>query len=113
MKTGGDSDLGSALGGGVGHQYPYNVTSFQDLLIYNNTVTNNMFGLSILVIVFFISFFTMLKFGSKVSFASSMWLTTVVSVFLWILQLVNPDIMVVLTVITALSTVFLFRTREN
>lgn len=89
------------------------VRSFQGLLICNNTITNNLFGSAIIIMVFFISFISMLPFGQKQSLAASLWLATVSSVFLWILQLLSADYMVLLTVITALSTLFLFRTKEN
>jgi hypothetical protein len=72
-----------------------------------------MFGVGLLVIIFSISFISMLQWGGKQSFVASIWITTVISIFLWIYQLVSPDIMLVLTVITALATVFLFRTKEN
>jgi hypothetical protein len=97
----------------------YNLTCFQnsrnfvDIMVCNNAITNNLFGVSILTMVFFISFISMLSFGQKNSLAASMWITTVVSVFLWGMQLINPEIMVALTVITALATIFLFRTKEN
>ena len=87
--------------------------SFQAVMICNNAVTNNMFGISILLMVFSIAIITMLYAGVKQALAASLWLTTLVSMLLWVLQLISPDIMVSMTVITALSTVFLFRTREN
>jgi hypothetical protein len=89
------------------------VRTFQSLLLCNNSVTNNLFGTGILLMVFFISFISMLGFGQKNSLAASLWLTTVVSVYLWIQQLFNPDYMVLLTVITAMVTIFMFRTKEN
>ena len=92
---------------------PYNVTNFQELMVYNNTITHDLFGVGILFTIFSIAFITMLPFGNKQSFVASVWLTSVISVFMWILQLVNPEIMVALAVITALGTIFLFRTREN
>ena len=87
--------------------------SFQAVMLCNNTVTNNLFGLSILLMVFSIAIITMLYAGVKQALAASLWLTTLVSMLLWVLQLISPDIMVTMTVITALSSVFLFRTREN
>ena len=90
-----------------------NVRDFQGLLIANNSVTNDLFGTSILVMIFFISFISMLPFGQKNSLAASLWITTLCSVMLWVLQIFNPDYMVLLTIITALATIFLFRTKEN
>ena len=92
---------------------PYNVTSYPQLMLYNNTITNNMFGLGILAVVFFIPFITMLGFGQKQSLVTSLWFTTIMSIYLWTMQLVAPEVMVAMTVITALSTIFLFRTKEN
>lgn len=100
---------------------PYNLTCFTNardfvqVMVCNNGVTNNLFGASILLIVFAISFISMLGFGQKNALVASLWLTTLVSTFLSTMTsgLINPDIMVLLTIISALSTLLLFRTREN
>lgn len=89
------------------------ITNVQTLMQWNNTVTGDMFGLSILLMLFSISFLTMHGFGNKPSFVASIWLTAIASVFLWILQLINAEIMIGVIMITALASVFLFRTREN
>ena len=93
--------------------YPGNLSTLQDIMVYNNTITNDLFGVSILMMVFGISFITMQNFGNKPSLVASLWITSVISIFLWVLQLISPDIMVALTVMTAMATIFLFRTREN
>lgn len=92
---------------------PTNITSFMDLMAYNNSITNDMFGVAIIFILFSISFITMHGFGNRVSITGSLWFCSLISIFLWTMQLVSDNVMVVLTVLTALATLFLFRTREN
>jgi hypothetical protein len=98
---------------------PYNLTcftnsrTFTDIMYCNNGITSNLFGASIIMMVFFISFITMLPFGQKNSLAASLWISTVAGILLWGMNLVAPEITTALIVITALATVFLFRTREN
>ena len=90
-----------------------NLTGYDKLMQYNNLVTNDLFGVTILLIVFSISVISMYGFGKKPAFVASLWLTTVVSIFAWVMQIVSPDIMVMLAVVTAMASLFLFRTREN
>jgi hypothetical protein len=90
-----------------------NLTGFDKIMQYNNTVTNDFFGVTLLMIVFSISFISLYGFGKKPAFVASLWLTTVISIFSWVMSIVSPDIMVMLAVVTAMASLFLFRTREN
>lgn len=91
----------------------YAARDFVQVGVCNNAITNGVFGNGILLIVFFISFITMLSFGQKNSFIASLFITTLASVLLVIMQMVSADIMLLLTIVTALGTLLLFRTREN
>lgn len=92
---------------------PTNVTNFQQLLIYNNSITHDLFGVSLLLTVFAITFVSTMGWPRGQNLVSSLWITAITSVFFWLMQLISSDIMVVLAILTALATVFLFRTREN
>ena len=86
-----------------------NVSDAGSLMIWNNTATHGMFGLALILILFSISFISMLGFGFKRSLTASLWLSSLTSVVLWVLQLVNADIMTAIILITGLSTIFLFK----
>lgn len=95
--------------------FPYpNVTNgFQDILTYGNTVTDNYFSISILIALFMIILLSMLvrRVQSERAFASAAFSTTLVSyIMILIPGFISPDIIVIMTLISALSVILLWRT---
>lgn len=91
------------------HPYPVNVTSFHELVVYTNTVSNNSlfamvtFGIWIVIFVSLKSYTTG-KAGAAASFA-----TTVIATIFWLLGLINYAIVVasvVLVIIFGLYDIF-------
>ena len=94
-----------------------NITSgFQDLLIYSNTVTSNLFSSFLLIGLFLILFLGMKTRGFQTEkvFASASFSTTLVSyIMLLIPGFISPDIIVIMTMITAVSVIFLYKTGSS
>ena len=86
-----------------------NVTGYVDLFTYSNEVTNNMFGLGILMIIFVVSFVVSKNLPTEKAFSMACFTTTMTSYFLAILQLVSGEIILIMTLLTALSVFFLYR----
>jgi len=103
----------------MAYYFPFpNITNgFQDLLTYSNTVTNNWFStLGILLPIFLILFIGMKTKGyrTELAFASASFSTTLVSyVMVLIPGFISPTIIVILTMITAVSVLFLYKTEQQ
>jgi hypothetical protein len=83
-----------------------NATSIVDLFSYGNYVTNNVFGLFILVSVFLVMFLAMKQYPTEKAFASSSFTTALVSYMLSILGLV-PSYAVLITTLMVITSVFM------
>lgn len=95
--------------------FPYpNVTDgFQDLLTYGNIVSGNVFGVSILLGFFFILFISLKTrgFPTEKVFASAVFSTTTLSyIMVLIPNFISPEIVVTMTMVTAISVLFLYKT---
>lgn len=91
-----------------------NVTSgFEDILTYSNTVTNNTFVFGILIAVFLILFIGLKTrgFASEKAFASAIFSTTLVTyIMVLIPNFLSPEIIVIMTLLSAVSMVILYKT---
>jgi len=89
--------------------YP-NATNFVQLMDYNNSVSNNMFGSSILVMAFAITFITLMGLvgGPKKAFVVASWLTFMLSIPLAAIGVVNSAYPIVLIALGCISLVPLF-----
>lgn len=91
-----------------------NVTNgFQDLLTYSNSVTNNFFGATIIFGVFMVLFIGLKTrgFPTEKAFASASFSSTLVSyIMVLIPNVISPSIVTVLTLLTAISIIMLYRT---
>lgn len=86
-----------------------NVTDFVGLFRHiNSELTSGMFGIFLLFGLFAIMFMAMIRFGPLRAFASSMYVVTIVSIFLSIMQIVTPEAILGCTILTALGTFLLF-----
>jgi len=91
--------------------YPVpNATHFVELLQnVNASYTNNLFGMFILFAVFMIAFISLKNYPAETGFTTSAFLTTLAAIFLSIMELIAPEMVLIMTIITALSTLLLFR----
>ena len=86
------------------------VNGIGELLVYNNNVTNGMFSLTLLLIIFFISFLGMktTNIPTDKTFIYSMLITTLTSYFfVAIPNFLSGYVAVLLTVITAAMLFFI------
>ncbi len=87
---------------------PTNISSFDGLVAYNNTVTNGFFAIFMLAGVFLICFQATGNQRKEVSFAFSTFVTLISSIFFAALGLVGGHVVVVLAVLTAGAAAYLF-----
>lgn len=84
-----------------------NMTTPVDLFIYANTVTGGMFWTLILFATFIISFGTLRStYSNQISFATTSFFTGILAIFLFILELISPEVMVI-NMVLAISGVIL------
>ena len=89
---------------------PTNVTSFNEIMRYGNMVASNSLGLMILVITFVVSFMAMRQGQAEIPgvnakiFVASSFITMIMSVFLFIIGMVNDTIMYFCIVMVAIGT---------
>lgn len=86
------------------------------LLNYNNTVTDNWFSPMILVAVFLLMMIGMKVRGVKTepAFASSSFSVTLLAYVMALIPgFISPEIIVITTLITAISVIFLYRSGGN
>ena len=85
-------------------------TNIVSLMQYiNNDLVSGMFGITILIAIFFIAFISMKKYETEIAFSTSMFFTAIVSYLLFVLELIGESIIISTTLITALSVFFLYR----
>lgn len=90
--------------------YPSNLTDINQTINYVSSVTNDMFGLSMLLIIFSISFFALkTRFPTNEAMASSMFTVTLSSIMFWLLGVLPAETPPILAMMTAFSVVLMFR----
>ena len=65
------------------------IENLTSIFTYSNTITDGWFGYSILIMAFVISFVAMIKWRSDDALISSLFLTTVIAVFLFVAGLIQ------------------------
>lgn len=88
---------------------PNNITDFVSLMVFANNVTNYMFGIGILLMIFFLSFTSLLFYGSERAFSTSIFLTFISSLFLASMGLIAYEIILIMIFATALSIFLLWK----
>lgn len=94
------------------YELPNLTNGMQDLLVYNNTVTGNLFSSMLLLTMFLILFigFKARGYQSEKSFAGAIFPTTIISYLMMIIPgFLSPEITVILSMLTALSVIMLYR----
>ncbi len=89
-------------------QYP-NVSNYQELMQYNNTITNNMFGPVLLLIIFMVCFIATKgnRYSTGTAFTFASFTTMISSTMLAIIGIVSSEIILFLIIIVAISLFFL------
>ena len=87
-----------------------NSTGIVDLFLYPNVVTNNLFGVTMLGVFYVIILLAMLSRGYRVTqvFAATTFVATIVSYIMAIIPLLSVEISIVMTALSAVSTIFLY-----
>lgn len=88
-------------------------TGPHNLLTYSNTVTNNMFSIFLLLSIFLILFINLKTrgFQTEKALVSAAFSTTLVSYIMIIIpDFISPEIAVIMTMITAVSVLLLYKT---
>ena len=83
--------------------------TFQDLLIYSNTVTNDIFGIMLLISIFIVIFVAGSKRDSDTALASSMFITTILAYILVDMTVVANWIAILMTFLLMAAVIMLYR----
>ncbi len=92
-------------------QYYYNMsnaTNFIELLVDLNEVTGELFGISIMIMIFFIMFLSMKNFETEKALTSSLFITSMSGFFLFLMGIVSEFIFLGSFVIL-IGTLFLLK----
>lgn len=86
---------------------PQNATSIKDLAIYTNNVTQGLYGIGILLVVFAVAYLFMAQKSRPVnSLIAALFTTTITSYFLFVIQILGGEVPIALTLgIISLSTI--------
>lgn len=87
---------------------PTNVTNFVTWMQYNNTVTDNMFGIGILVMLFIVVFIAFKQYETEQAFASACFISLIASIMLRVVGLVGSNVVLVFVILSAISAVLLY-----
>ena len=90
-----------------------NVTGFPGMMEYNNTVTDGMFGLWIIIGVWMVMFLATANRPKPVSLTFASFVTLVVSVLLSGLGIVSGDIVVVMAILSVAAFGYLTVQSKN
>lgn len=95
--------------------FPYpNVSDYQELMQYNNTVTGNLFGPVLLLIIFMVCFIATKgnRYSTGTAFTFASFTTMISSALLAVLEIVSSEIILFLIIIVAISLFFLGRDNQ-
>lgn len=88
---------------------PANLTGFQQMAMYTNTVTNNKFGLGIMIAVIIIFFsFMVSRFGWRSALGSTAFISAILAILLRFSSLIDDTIMTVVILLAFGSIMYLF-----
>ncbi len=106
--------MGFVDGVWVDNALPDNVTDVMDIAQYNNEITQNMFGVGILFAVFLVMFVITGR-EARVSIPISLYITTVVGLFMAVPvpPLVGADIIATLIITDVIATIALYALGES
>ena len=91
------------------HVYPENVTGFVSTIQYVNTVTDKMFAVFALCLIFFVTFMALKRYTTEAALASSAALTTVIAFLFLAMDLIAPHYMIIYLVLVGIGGAMLYR----
>jgi len=86
-----------------------NATGFPGMFTYANIITDNLFGISILAIIFVVAFTLGSKENTGHAYASASFITMLFSFFFGVLNLIPGEVILIFIVMTALAAFVLKR----
>ena len=90
---------------------PENITTMQQVLAYGDSVAGGFLGLLILLTITFTVFLLTSAFGGKEALLVSSFVGSIFALFLWILELLSLQFLLIsITVYAASMTVVFFKT---
>ena len=99
---------------GTWTDYPLpNATDLLGLAQYNNSITNDMFGLSLMLLIFIILYGSMSYTRSPVSLQVSLFITAIIGFLMLIINLVGMWVPMVFLVGFVASMIFLYKGGES
>ncbi len=86
-----------------------NISNYQELMQYNNTITGGMFGPVLLLIIFMVCFIATKgnRYSTGTAFTFASFTTMISSALLAVLEIVSSEIILFLIIIVAISLFFL------
>lgn len=94
----------------VNYTYPFdwnvtNVTSFSGMLRYANFITNDMLGIFIVMIVFFVTAISLKDYETEKALAVAGLLSSIVCIFLFFIQVLAVLTFVIMLIICVLASI--------
>lgn len=89
------------------HPLPTNVTSIDEMLVYTNNVTEQLFGLTMLIVIFIISFSYMKQYyRTQECLVASSFITMISTILFFIIGIV-PESYIIWTILLSIAAIFL------
>ena len=85
-----------------------NITSPTDLFNYANIVTNNWFGLMLIISIFIILFISFKSYETEKAFSATTFISTIIALLLSLMGILSPEYVIIMIVLTAISVILLF-----
>lgn len=82
-----------------------NMSGITDLFVVANQLSNNMFGLVVLVLVFIMVFIQQKNYTSKPAMLAAAFVTSIVAMLLFLIGIISVGVLIASIVITAIAFV--------
>lgn len=90
-----------------------NMTSPVDLFTYSNSITSNIFGIMLLLTIFAITFITFKGYDTETAFATSVFISTLISILMVPLNIIGVGISLIMIILTGVSFMLLFFKKQD
>lgn len=92
------------------HSLPENVTRVEDMLTYANTVTDDLFGMTMIMVTFVVFFLSLkTKWRTEEAFGVSSFVTAIMSYFFLLMGLIPEWIALLTTFMVVLASIGLIK----
>jgi len=89
-----------------------NITTLEGLTTWTNRVTNDIAGMSFIFTLYAIVFLSLYRYGLREAIIGSAFLTLMVSILLMAINFVHTNVVVMITIILALSIMWAMRKQD-